>query len=662
MAKGVTIDLIVDPKGAIEGLNVASGEATKSTSIFADLGKIGAAAVAAVATAAVAAAGALAGATVSAGKYADEILQASVNTNISTDTLQAYKYAAEQMDVSFDTFVSSQGKFTKSMQGATAGTGPAAEAFAALGLSVTDSSGNLVDSEALYWQAIDALGGVTNETERTALAQQLFGRGGAEMNSIIAKGSEGFAELSAQARANGAIMGGEQLDRLGAFDDKMKAITATVDAAKNALGLTLLPVLDQLAGEGGSALGQFSASLLEADGNAAKIGPAFETLGTNVAAALTTAIPKILEIGTALVSGLVTGIVEKAPALIETAIPLLVSFVTGILGMLPSILDAGLKIVVALVQGVAKAIPQLIPAAINAILGLVSALIANLPLLLNAGLQLITGLAAGLIAALPGLIAKLPEIILGIVTFLTNAIPTIIETGITLLLSLVDALPEIITGIVAAIPKIITGLLLAFVEMQPKLIDAGIKLFLGLVEALPQINMELVKAIPAIVIGLYEAFTDPKMVMQLTNAGMELVRGLWKGIQDMGDWLWKQVSGFFGGVIDNIKNLLGIHSPSTVFAGFGVNMVKGLEQGLSRGNNLTSIMGGLSDQVTGGLSLSLSARNSATGSWLDATTSGSSTGSAPQVNQTIYMSPEMDPRIAGRQFGREYALTMAGAR
>src|SRR5690606_12960779 len=184
MAKGVTIDLIVDPKGAIQGLDIVSDKASKSTDFLAGLGKVGAAAVAAVATAAAAAAGALTAATVSAAAYADEILTAATNTNLSTDELQAYRYAAELIDVSFDTFVASQGKFTKSMQDAVrSGASPAASAFSALGLSVTDASGNLRDSTELYWEAIDALGAVENETQRTALAQEIFGRSGAQMNS-----------------------------------------------------------------------------------------------------------------------------------------------------------------------------------------------------------------------------------------------------------------------------------------------------------------------------------------------------------------------------------------------------------------------------------------------------------------------------------------------
>lgn len=569
MAKGVSIDLIVDPKKAISGLDSASDHAGKTTELFKSLGKIGATALAALGTAAVAAAGGLAAATRSAASYADDILTTATNTNISTDALQAYKYAAELTDVSFETFTNSQGKFTKSMMDATrSSVSPAAEAFQALGLSVTDSNGELVDSTKLYWDAIDALGKVSNETERTALAQQLFGKSGAEMNSLIQVGSEKFAELTEEARKNGAIMSGEQLDALGAYDDQMQRLTSTVSAAKNALGLTLLPVLDELAGSGTNALGQFTSALLDANGDLSKAGPAFETLGTNLAGALTTAIPKILQVATSLVSGLVEGIVKQAPKLIQTAIPLIVNFTTGILAMLPAILDAGVKVLIALVQGVTSAIPTLIPAALEAIFGLQDAILDNLPMLIDAGIQLLLGLALGIVNAIPQLIDRIPVIISSMIRSLIGAIPQLIVAGVQLFLALIANMPAIIGGIITAVPQIVDGIV--------------------------------------------KMFGDPKFWKAMGDAGLQLIRGLWEGIKNAGAWLWNQISGFFGGVINNIKNLFGIHSPSTVFAGFGLNMIKGLENGLTGPNQLGAITDSLGRQVTEGFQGSLVATAKAT--------------------------------------------------
>ena len=49
----------------------------------------------------------------------------------------------------------------------------------------------------------------------------------------------------------------------------------------------------------------------------------------------------------------------------------------------------------------------------------------------------------------------------------------------------------------------------------------------------------------------------------------------------MGSWISDNISGFFSGIVDGAKNLLGIHSPSTVFAGIGTNMGLGIGVGFA---------------------------------------------------------------------------------
>lgn len=633
--------------------------------VLAGLGGAAAAGIVALGLAAGAAVSGLVAATKSAGEYAENVELAASKTHLSTDAVQELQYASKVTGVEFETISGSLTKLTKSMGAAQSGTGAQAQAFAELGVATTDANGNLLDSTQVYSDVIAALGQVENPAERDVLALQLLGRGATELNPLIDGTAGSLSDLAAQAHEAGAVLSDDMLAKLGSVDDAFDTLGAGVDAAKNALGLTLMPILQELGDQGTGLLGDFTRAVLNANGDLSQAAPAIGAVFGDAVQFLLGQVPKFLEVGTSIITALLSGIAKQAPALIEQAIPVLAGFVTTLIGQLPMLVDAGLKVLVALVKGIAAALPTLIPAAVSAVLGIVRALIANLPLLLNAGMELLGGLVTGIIAALPELIAALPQLITSLLTFIVGAIPTIIQAGVELLLSLVGALPEIIDGVVSAIPTIITGLILALVQAQPKLISAGIELFLGLVQALPQINTELIKAIPMIVIGLYEAFTDPKMVAELSKAGMELIEGLWKGIKDTGDWLWKQISGFFGGVIDNIKNLLGIHSPSTVFAGFGKNMVQGLEVGLSGSNNLTSIMGGLSDQVTSGFSGSLSAqaRSAATAIPLDGTAvgAGSGLGGMPDINMPIYMLPEQDPRIAGRQFGREFARTMAGS-
>jgi phage-related protein len=274
-------------------------------------------------------------------------------------------------------------------------------------------------------------------------------------------------------------------------------------------------------------------------------------------------IPALLPLAANLITSILAGIVQAAPMLIQGAIPIILGLVTGIVKQLPMLLSVGLRVLLAVIQGIAGALPQLIPAMVEAALFMVDALVNALPALIEAGIQLVLALALGLIDAIPLLVEAIPDIITSLITGILGAIPQLILAGVKLIVALVENLPAIIEGIISAVPAIINALV--------------------------------------------DTLGDPKFWKQLGDAGLMLIEGLWEGIKGAGDWLWTQLSSFFGDVIDNIKGLFGIHSPSTVFAGFGVNMIQGLEKGLTRSNHLGAITADLSKQVTEGFQGSLRA-------------------------------------------------------
>ncbi len=65
----------------------------------------------------------------------------------------------------------------------------------------------------------------------------------------------------------------------------------------------------------------------------------------------------------------------------------------------------------------------------------------------------------------------------------------------------------------------------------------------------------------------------------MLDIGGNVVKGIWDGISSMANWIKEKVTGFFGGIVDGVKDLLGIHSPSTVFADIGDNMALGIGKG-----------------------------------------------------------------------------------
>ena len=85
------------------------------------------------------------------------------------------------------------------------------------------------------------------------------------------------------------------------------------------------------------------------------------------------------------------------------------------------------------------------------------------------------------------------------------------------------------------------------------------------------------KAVPKIVTGIFDAIVG--LTEKMAEAGESLLKGLWNGIKGTANWLWNKVKGWAKGLLSDLKGLLGIHSPSTVFADIGENMGLGLGEG-----------------------------------------------------------------------------------
>ncbi|HIW73335.1 MAG TPA: hypothetical protein H9684_03340 [Firmicutes bacterium] len=68
---------------------------------------------------------------------------------------------------------------------------------------------------------------------------------------------------------------------------------------------------------------------------------------------------------------------------------------------------------------------------------------------------------------------------------------------------------------------------------------------------------------------------------RIVQIGKDIVNGLWEGITGGIQWLGEKVSGFFGGIVDGVKGVLGIASPSKVFAEIGEFSGEGFEEGFS---------------------------------------------------------------------------------
>lgn len=177
--------------------------------------------------------------------YADDILTTSTITGIATEALQEYTYAAELLDVSVDTLTGAQTRLIRSMTSAQEGTAAQVDAFNKLGVSYQNTDGTLRDVQDVFADAIDALGQMSNETERDSVAMELMGKSARDLNPLISAGSERMAELAEEAHNVGYVLDDEALDALGRVDDAMQRFNRTTEAAKNKLAVEFAPSMTE---------------------------------------------------------------------------------------------------------------------------------------------------------------------------------------------------------------------------------------------------------------------------------------------------------------------------------------------------------------------------------------------------------------------------------
>lgn len=481
-------------------------------------------------------------------------------------------------------------------------TDKAAASMKSLGLEVYDASGNMRPLNEVF-KDLNASMENMSQGEKTQVLNEIFNKVDLKSAQALLAGCGDEFDNLADAIANS---GGAMQDMADTQLDNLKGDLTILQSGLEGLGIAAYEGMQgplreavQLAT---SMVGDISAAFNEGGLTAAvgAVGGALADMVTYVAGLA----PQMIDAGVGLLTSLISGIQQNLPALASGAVEIVTSLVNGIATMLPQLATTAVQLVTALANGIAAALPDLIPTAVQAVVTLVQGLIENIPALIEAAAALIQGLTDGVIAAIPILVAAIPTIITSLVTVLRENIPVIIQAGIDLLTALVGALPEIIAAIVAVLPQIIDGITTALLNNIPLLIEAGIQLLTALITNLPQIIATIVTAVPEIVSAIVSAFAG--LAGSIVDIGANIVSGIWDGICSMATWIKDKVTGFFSGIVDGVKDFLGIHSPSKVFSDIGNNTVEGYADGVDDGANanekrVLNTVGGLSDSMANAL-------------------------------------------------------------
>lgn len=239
LSLGDTVESLADklgiriPQGAKDALNGMQGLSAGTVATMA----AAAAAIAAV----VKAVSDLGKLTLDVAAQVDEYITESTITGVPTEMLQAWDYAAPLIDTDAETIKGAMTKITQAMGDAAGGSDEAQAKFAALGVSITDGSGQLKTAEEIFYEVVDALGQVGNQTERNALAMDLMGKSAQDLNPLITAGADALKQYGAEAMAAGYILDEQQIRKLGEVDDAYQTLQLTIEANRKQLAADFAP-------------------------------------------------------------------------------------------------------------------------------------------------------------------------------------------------------------------------------------------------------------------------------------------------------------------------------------------------------------------------------------------------------------------------------------
>jgi phage-related protein len=320
------------------------------------------------------------------------------------------------------------------------------------------------------------------------------------------------------------------------------------------------------------------------------------TVSEQLPALLESVLPSLIEGATSLIAGLMAALPAVLAVLGDVAPTVIGILVPALIDLLPQIVQTGIDVIVSLVQGISEAMPELIPAATEAILEIVDTLTNpdNIGKLVDAALKIILTLADGIIDAVPRLLEVAPKIIENLVTALIENFPKIIESGVKLVASLSDGLIKSIPQLTETAPKLIIGIVQGILDNLPEIIMSGPKIIMALIEGLISAIPDLVQAVPTLIKSIVDTFLN----YDWGSIGRNIVSGIKNGVSNTWNGLKSGVGTAVNGLVGGVESILGIASPSKVFARIGGYMAEGLGQGFDR--EMTDIRKNIEDQMTFG--------------------------------------------------------------
>ena len=549
----------------------AGDQFQKVGEVLKTVGKAMAAAAAAIGAGAVAAGKKIwdmANDTAAAGDTVDKMSQ---KLGMSAEAYQEWDYVLSQSGVDIESMGAGFKSLTNLVDKATSGNDKAAASFEKLGISTRDLKD--MSREDIFALTVKRMQEMGDTTDRAALANTIFGKSGQDLAPLLNQTAEATQDLKDEAHDLGFVMSDEAIGASVRFTDSLDTLKRTFKGVKDGITAELLPGITSIM-NGLTGLLSGNEETKRQAITAIKFG-AYE-----IVKAIKEAIPQATEV-------------------LKTVLDVIGELAVD---LFPDLLSLFVDITTQLFASLSESLPEILPVLFDALFSLLDTLLSDgLPTLLNS-LMAVAG------KLLDSFLEKFPELLNKLITFIGN-----IDLG-KLLEQFLGAVEKIAAMIADNLPTIVDNLVKAIINLiktidWKELIASGNRILMSITDGILSAIPSLIDALPDLIEAIIDFLTDPDTLIELVKGavklvfklieklpeifmhlisamgriGINLIEGLWEGISKAGAWLWDQITGFFGGIVDGIKNFFGIHSPSTLFRDeIGKNLALGLGDGFDK--------------------------------------------------------------------------------
>jgi tape measure domain-containing protein len=282
--------------------------------------------------------------------------------------------------------------------------------------------------------------------------------------------------------------------------------------------------------------------------------------------------PKVAVAVSALITAILNVLAVNAGPLITAGWHLLQQLLTGIENNIGSITTKVGEIITKFLDAFATQVPRLVQSGARVLGSLLGGIATALPTVLASAARVVGKFLEGVTAHLPAVITKGAALIVTFLTEITKHVPDFVKAGAKLIFSVIVGIGNTLGGIITAGVRVIKKFVFGIAQAVPDLVDAGYKAVIKLINGTAAAIRENSHELNAAGINLASAIID----------------GMVDGFKQLGHKAIDGVKGIISGLPGAAKKLLGIHSPSTVFAEIGKFSMLGLSAGLD--GNHKSVM------------------------------------------------------------------------